>query len=633
MPPRIFHRTSKSAAVEIIRHGLVPGGVGVCSSGRRHSYLSPFQITDAKYKSGVRADRPIEVAVDTELALRSGVDLTLTSSDAIITSDHIPNACILWVKDTKSDTFIYSLTDGEKRAIYEQAMYGNQRASDVFGQPAPSGAQDEAPTAGSGRDAEISAGTRQVKHFNERPPADDEADVPMTGVARQNLINAPSTLAAEIEQVKSYGTIPTGTYVALPESPCPRCTNNLIEGMFTCMCCGYVITSSKRSERTMRIYQKRAEILLELSERSKVRINADNFLHYWTGEDVTDRAFVTWEADQIRRARQRLTRAMKLGFFNIVHRYRRDNVYAASLANVNKDLKDCVLLDTLAVLRLPGVERTAGQRAVGTGPMERINKHDRVHVAKVCYLTVTQRLLHDEYRDPNGGDWFIFWHQKLFTLTKFVQAIRQAGVEGITIMTFSNYDQGFTDFQLKGLDDGERRAMLQEDFDQHQQVAATQHYHSDVNSKQNRKADPVLEDVERKREDENLTPPEEALSRFPGYEIRPSKKLVPKEPAGPPPMHLRRPAEPALPPDVRDPPAVERPANAAARPAEPDFQLRAAGRWRWDRNFGDWIWEQQFDPLETDPYSPYYRPSDSILNNWMGNGWIDWTARFGFRNY
>ena len=60
--------------------------------------------------------------------------------------------------------------------------------------------------------------------------------------------------------------------------------------------------------------------------------------------------------------------------------------YAASLANVNKDLKDCALMDTLAVLRLPGVERTAGQRAVGTGPMERINKHDRVHVAKLAIL-------------------------------------------------------------------------------------------------------------------------------------------------------------------------------------------------------------------------------------------------------
>ena len=47
-------------------------------------------------------------------------------------------------------------------------------------------------------------------------------------------------------------------------------------------------------------------------------------------------------------------------------------------------------------------------------------------------------------------------------------------------MTFSNYDQGFTDFQLQGLDDGERRDMLQRDFDQHLQVAATQHYQSDV---------------------------------------------------------------------------------------------------------------------------------------------------------
>ena len=50
-------------------------------------------------------------------------------------------------------------------------------------------------------------------------------------------------------------------------------------------------------------------------------------------------------------------------------------------------------------------------------------------------------------------------------------------------MTFSNYDQGFIDFQLQGLDDGERRAMLQADFDQHLQVAATQHYQSEVDSK------------------------------------------------------------------------------------------------------------------------------------------------------
>ena len=83
-----------------------------------------------------------------------------------------------------------------------------------------------------------------------------------------------------------------------------------------------------------------------------------------------------------------------------------------------------------------------------------------------------------------------------------------------------------------------------------------------------------------------------------------------------------------------DPPELPSSSSSVSRPdPQPDFQLRTAGYWRWDRNFGDWVWEQQFDPLDTDPYLPYFRPSDSTLNNWMGHGWIDWTARFGYRSY
>ena len=645
MPPRIYHRTSKSAAMEIIRHGLIPGGVGVCTSGRKHSYLSPYQVADQKYKSGVRANQPIEIAVDTELALRSGVDLTLTSSEAVTTPDHIPNSCILWVKDTKMDSFLFSLTDREKRTIYDNASYAGQPAAQVFGEPVPAEVNEEgAPAEGPGREApEVSDEAKQVRHVSERPPADDELEVPMSQQARNAYINAPSELAKEIEQVKTYGTIPTGTYVALAEMPCPRCSYNMIEGMFSCIGCGYIIISSKRSERTMRIYQRRAEVLQELSERSQVKINTDNILEHWQGTDIQDRHFVTWEADQLRRARQRLTRCLKMGFFNIVHRYRRDNVYAASLANINKDVRDCILLDTMAVLRLPGVERTSGQRAYGTGPMERVHKSDRAHIAKLCYVTATPRLMHDDYKDPNGGDWMAFWHQKLFTLTKFVQALRQAGAENVTVITFASADQGFEDFQLKGLDDEERRAMFKERFDENVRIAATQHYTSETHSKQQRKPDAILERTEMKREDESLVPPKEAFS-FEGYEIRPTKKLVPKEPTGPPPKHLQRPPEPALPPDVRDPPVrappVEppRPARAVAdRPPDysryPDFEPRTAGHWRWDRRYGDWIWEQHFNALETDPYSPYYRPSDDMMNQWMGNGWIDYTVRFGFRSF
>ncbi len=166
-----------------------------------------------------------------------------------------------------------------------------------------------------------------------------------------------------------------------------------------------------------------------ISDDAQVRLNADSLLNYWRGDDMDDRAFQTWEAEQLRKGRQKLTRSMKLGFFNVLHRFRRDNTFATSLANVNRDGYDCVLYDTYALLRLAGVERTSGQRAIGNGPMDRIHKRDRVHVAKVCYITAPSRLLHDEFRDPYGGDWLVFWRQKLFTLTRFVQALRQANFD------------------------------------------------------------------------------------------------------------------------------------------------------------------------------------------------------------
>ena len=312
-PPRIYHRTSNAAAMEIIRHGLIPGGSGISQSGRKHSYLSPFQIGDAAYKSGVRANQPIEVAFDTELVLRSGVDLTLTTSDAITTSQHIPNSCILWVKDTKENAFVYSITDADKRKIYEQSMYGDKKAKDVFGSavPASEAQKEEAPAETPGRDSDVATVTTQVRHIQERVPADDETTTPATVEQRRAAANKPTAHAEAAREAESRGTIPSGTYVALPESPCPRCNNCLIDGMFSCMSCGFIIFSSKRSERSLRVYQQRADFMMKISSEAQMRINADSLLSHWRGDDMDDRAFQTWEAEQLRKGRQKLTRSMK----------------------------------------------------------------------------------------------------------------------------------------------------------------------------------------------------------------------------------------------------------------------------------------------------------------------------------
>ena len=96
----------------------------------------------------------------------------------------------------------------------------------------------------------------------------------------------------------------------------------------------------------------------------------------------------------------------------------------------------------------------------------------------------------------------------------------------VTMLTFSSYSQGLVDLQLKGLDDGERRAMFLEALDEDFQVAATQHYEAEENSRRSRKPDAILERIEGEREDEHFTPPDEAVDRtFAGYKVRPSRSV------------------------------------------------------------------------------------------------------------
>ena len=645
MPPRMYHRTSATAALEILRHGLIPGGVGVTESGRKHCYLSPCQLSETGYKSGVRADQPYEVAFDTELALRSAVDLTMTSSEALITTQHIPNSCILWVKNTRDGTFIFSLTEEDKRKIYRQAEYAGVLASDTFGPAAATGSspRDEIPAETHGREeaSDVKTVVTQIKHIEERVRGDDEANEPVSVEERQSAIEQPTQMFGALNAV-SKGTIPSGTYVALPESACPNCVGPMIDGMFTCMNCGYVVFSSKRSERCLKFYRQRAELLSKVSRDAKIRISADSLLDYWQGADLDSRISATWESEQLRKGRQRLNRAMKLGFFNVVHRYQLDNTFASSLANVNRDLSDCVLWDTYSVLRLAGVERSAGQRTLGTGPMERINKNERAHVAKICFITVPYRLLHEEFQDRHGSEWMVFWHQKLFTLTDFVRAVGQAHFDDVMVLTFSQENQGLIEFHLRGLDEYERYNHLKARFDEDLDIAARQHYMAENNSRRSRKQDATLERIETERENLDFPIPPEATIGYRGYQPRPTQstriRLIPKQPPGPPPGRLLPPPEPDVPPaaaapyppDVRD-----RPARAEAAPIEtrPTFQLRTNGYWYWSRNLAEWVWYQTGDRNEQNPYSANFIPSDDTLNDWMGRGWIDWTCRFGYRSY
>lgn len=115
MPKRIFHRTNANAAESILKYGIIPGGAGGTESGRRHAFFSSCRVGEKGYISGMRADAPIEIAVDLPKAVECGVDFILTDSDAILTSQHVPNTALLWVRDDRTKVTIWTPPGIEER--------------------------------------------------------------------------------------------------------------------------------------------------------------------------------------------------------------------------------------------------------------------------------------------------------------------------------------------------------------------------------------------------------------------------------------------------------------------------------------------------------------------------------------
>ena len=129
MPKRIFHRTYPQAVESIIKYGLIPGGRGLSESGRKHLFFSPLRVNETGYVSGVRADAPVEIAVDIGKAVAAGVDFILTDSDAILTANHIPNDTLLWVINDKEGKTIWTPPSVQTEATATPSSEHVQRRS------------------------------------------------------------------------------------------------------------------------------------------------------------------------------------------------------------------------------------------------------------------------------------------------------------------------------------------------------------------------------------------------------------------------------------------------------------------------------------------------------------------------
>ena len=70
-PKTLYHRTSQQGLKSILASGIVPGAE---NSGRAHCCLD-----DAAYKSGMRSNMPIEIAIDNMKGTAAGCEFFVTN--------------------------------------------------------------------------------------------------------------------------------------------------------------------------------------------------------------------------------------------------------------------------------------------------------------------------------------------------------------------------------------------------------------------------------------------------------------------------------------------------------------------------------------------------------------------------
>ena len=101
----IYHYTSWDALQQIICTGIFPGA----TSCKGHVYMTRHAPWEIEGKDpGVRTNRPLCIAIDTDCALHYGLRLVETLAGAIISEDWVPNHCLIYAFDCEKSQYLWA---------------------------------------------------------------------------------------------------------------------------------------------------------------------------------------------------------------------------------------------------------------------------------------------------------------------------------------------------------------------------------------------------------------------------------------------------------------------------------------------------------------------------------------------
>ena len=405
----IYHYTSWDSLQQIICTGIFPGA----TSCKGHVYMTRHAPWEIEGKDpGVRTNRPLCIAIDTDCALHYGLRLVETLAGALITEDWVPNHCLIYAFDCEKSQYLWA-----NHGYNGVKKYLRQKASENALTWQENEARKGTPNYDELERYEISdlevLKNMFVNEYDQwkdvitlrRPLIYKEVPTPYPVVdellpkIKQRPLNftnllcvarKPTATAAgfdiapdnarerrsdrfdqEAFDPSAEGNLTRWRYVsmlAMPELTCPRCRKIFPEGMLVCLACGLSLATMSDMRRACQVFR-----LEELAEKLGFELTLDLL-----GDD--DVAGTTQGAKQIRsaaavlknHARSYMKQARKAGL-TLLQRLGTDAHYAFNCAVQDLAPRCMHWITVLGNVVLPSIKRT--REEIRTGKIRQYKAH------------------------------------------------------------------------------------------------------------------------------------------------------------------------------------------------------------------------------------------------------------------
>ncbi|CAE7400470.1 NLRC3 [Symbiodinium sp. CCMP2592] len=336
-PAKLYHRTNERGMKGILRDGMIPGSA---RSDRSHNYLSPYRLDDTNYKSGMRSNQPIELAIDTQRAIAAGCVFFVTETDGVLTRDNVPPDCILSAVDTsKKNLPLYvaehkeATREGEPEHVFRAKRDYEEAAASSSSAPPPKQAAI-APKA---------IASKKMRKVASKPTAVIEKDdaMDLDEATREGEPADADGFAPEPEaeaKEEEGDTTDLTSVQAVPGSG----------GEW------HVVLSTLQSSTDGRLCEDHKTSLREFD-----LLASD---HRGLGDGPKKRGQMSAEAGVIRDAKDRKQRASKLGFDSLSYRFEKDEQFSTRMMQEGRSIEDMQKFDHLANAVLPDPGRSEEQR-------------------------------------------------------------------------------------------------------------------------------------------------------------------------------------------------------------------------------------------------------------------------------